>query len=97
MSFRAKIVGGVIRRIMKKRMANFTDADEVRSLTNTPAMAVPGDVTVEAAQVAGVAAEWLDAAAGDPARVILYLHGGGYVFGGLDLSLIHISEPTRPY
>ena len=84
MSLRAKIVGAVIRRVMKKRMANFTDADEVRSLASTPAMVVPGDVTVEAAQVAGVAAEWLDSAGGDPTRVILYLHGGGYVFGGLD-------------
>ena len=40
----------------------------------------------------GIYALWLAAEGTDPNKRILYLHGGGYI-----LSLIHISEPTRPY
>ena len=32
----------------------------------------------------GVAAEWLDGPAARPDRAVLYLHGGGYVLGGVD-------------
>ncbi|GIX49791.1 MAG: hydrolase [Candidatus Tectimicrobiota bacterium] len=41
----------------------------------------PPEVTVEAVQAGGVPAEWVGAPGGDPSRVILYLHGGGYVLG----------------
>lgn len=84
MSIRAKLIGGVIRRLMKKRMATFTDADEVRGLANTPSPKVPGDITVEAIDIDGVGAEWVVAPQGNAQQAMLYLHGGGYVFGGLD-------------
>ena len=84
MSLRAKIVGAVIRRSMKKRLASFNDADEVRGLTNTPSSAPPSDIGVQAVDAAGVAAEWIESRDAKTHKVILYLHGGGYVFGGLD-------------
>ena len=42
---------------------------------------VPADVRIEAADANGVAAEWTVTPEADPAKVILYLHGGGYTAG----------------
>lgn len=44
---------------------------------------VPGDVTRAAVDAGGVKAEWLAAPGANPNRVILYLHGGGYVIGSI--------------
>lgn len=44
----------------------------------------PADTLVEALDVDGVAAEWVSAPGVDQDRVLLYLHGGGYVIGSLD-------------
>lgn len=45
--------------------------------------ALPPDVTVEPVSAGGVPAEWTGTRAADPARVILFLHGGGYMAGSL--------------
>ncbi len=45
---------------------------------------VPSDVRVSKVDAGGVAAEWTLAAGSDPSRVVLFLHGGGYVAGSLD-------------
>lgn len=42
------------------------------------------DVAVERVNANGVKAEWTSTQLADPSRVVLYLHGGGYVFGSLD-------------
>ena len=42
---------------------------------------LPTDVRVETADADGVAAEWTDTPEADPRKVILYLHGGGYIAG----------------
>lgn len=39
------------------------------------------DIEVEETSADGVAADWVCAANADPARALLYLHGGGYVIG----------------
>ncbi len=43
----------------------------------------PSDVAVSAVDVDGTVAEWLDAPGVDSGRVLLYLHGGGYVIGSI--------------
>ncbi|HJS85266.1 MAG TPA: alpha/beta hydrolase [Acetobacteraceae bacterium] len=45
--------------------------------------AVPPDVRLEAVDANGVAAEWTTTPGADPGRVILFLHGGGYVSGSI--------------
>ena len=45
--------------------------------------AIPGDVTVTAVDADGVDCHWLDAPGADPARALLFLHGGGYQLGSL--------------
>ncbi|WP_410050590.1 alpha/beta hydrolase [Bosea sp. BH3] len=44
---------------------------------------MPADVLVEEVDANGVRAEWTSTPAADPARVILFLHGGGYVSGSI--------------
>lgn len=44
---------------------------------------LPDDVTTSAVHAGGVPAEWVVAPGADPQRVVLYLHGGGYVIGSL--------------
>ena len=53
-------------------------ADYEAMLAQTP---VPGDVQIEAIEVAGCAADWVSVTADDAAPLVLYLHGGGYVIG----------------
>lgn len=49
----------------------------------TERYALPADVRVEAVDADGLAAEWSSTPDADDTRVILYLHGGGYVSGSL--------------
>lgn len=45
--------------------------------------ALPSDVRVQPVNAGGVPAEWTTTGLADPARVILFLHGGGYVSGSI--------------
>lgn len=44
---------------------------------------LPADARIEPADASGVPAEWTRTPAADPARAILYFHGGGYVSGSI--------------
>lgn len=44
---------------------------------------IPADVRIEPADANGVAVEWTATAEADPASVVFFLHGGGYVSGSL--------------
>lgn len=44
---------------------------------------MPAGVVAEPVSAGGVAAEWTLAEGSDPSRVLLFLHGGGYVSGSL--------------
>jgi acetyl esterase/lipase len=50
----------------------------------TTLMPLPPDVKAEPTAVAGVPAEWVTTPDVDPARTVLYLHGGGYVIGSVN-------------
>ncbi|MFQ5699856.1 MAG: alpha/beta hydrolase [Myxococcota bacterium] len=56
---------------------------------------VPEDVTREAVDAGGVPAEWLAAPGASPSRVILYLHGGGYVIGSIATHRSLLSRLSR--
>jgi monoterpene epsilon-lactone hydrolase len=47
------------------------------------ALGVPEQARLEPIQIDGVAAEWSTTPEGDPARAVLYLHGGGYMAGSI--------------
>ena len=44
---------------------------------------LPPDVRVEPVDANGVTAEWTATPEADPTRVILFLHGGGYISGSI--------------
>ena len=57
--------------------------------------ALPADVRVEAVNANGVAAEWTTTPTADPSRVILFLHGGGYISGSIDSHRHMIAQAGR--
>lgn len=61
----------------------FVDIADVRAAFDALGTknAPPPDVIVRAVDAAGVPAQWIEPQGSEPSRVILYLHGGGYVAG----------------
>lgn len=56
---------------------------------------VPADVICEKVNAGGVNAEWIAAPGAAQDRVILYLHGGGYVLGSINTHRAMISRIAR--
>lgn len=59
------------------------------------AFGLPADVMVEPVTANGVRAEWTWTPGADPSKVILYLHGGGYVLCSLDSHRHLVAEVGR--
>lgn len=58
-----------------------TSIEQRRALMEKLAFRVAADIAVESINITGRHAEWVRAPGVDDARVLLYLHGGGYVMG----------------
>ena len=84
MSLRASMMSFLMRHTVKKRMASFDDHRALRDRAGGPTGRTPREVDTEGVDTGGVAAEWVRWPGGAEHAVILYLHGGGYVFGGPD-------------
>ena len=59
---------------------------------------IDGDISTEKVGAGGVAAEWIVAPEAQDGRVLLYFHGGGYVFGSMRthrVMLAHISRAAQ--
>ena len=56
----------------------------IRAFQDVSMFPAPEGTTTIEADADGVPGEWVLAPDADPSRRLLYLHGGGYVFGGLD-------------
>jgi acetyl esterase/lipase len=63
-----------------------TDVAELRRNfdANAQLYPVPADILVEPTNANGVRAEWTTTPDADRNRVVIFCHGGGYVFGSLD-------------
>ena len=86
MSIRAQVISFLIKRTLKSRMAELDDVAAFREQMAGGGLspAIPDDVKVSPVEAGGVPAEWVSYGQFDSARVLLYLHGGGYVFGSPD-------------
>jgi len=88
MSIRAQVMSFLMRRTIKKQLANMgDDVDAFRKRLRDASRLrpeIPGDVIIEPLNVSGISAEWISLEQSDAQRVLLYFHGGGYVIGGLD-------------
>jgi monoterpene epsilon-lactone hydrolase len=56
---------------------------------------VAADVKCEQVDAGGVGAEWLVPPAAEPGRVLMYLHGGGYVIGSINTHRAMIARIAR--
>src|ERR1700735_5942362 len=56
---------------------------------------VPADIICEKVNAGGVNAEWITAPGANSDRVILYLHGGGYVIGSINTHRAMVSRIAR--
>ena len=84
MSLRASVISFVLRHTIRKQMSTFEEPAALRKQMGRSMGKPPADVAVEQVDAGGVPAERLvpEAAASD--AVLLYLHGGGYLFGSPD-------------
>jgi len=88
MSIRAKVISFLMRMTIKKQFDNI--AEDVPAFRERMAGAVsltpkiPAAVNVENLNINGLDCEWVFCDGVDSDRGLLYLHGGGYVFGDLD-------------
>ena len=72
-----------------------TTIGQMRGAMEKVAERVAKDVTCEPVTAGGVKAEWIVAPGADPARVILYLHGGGYVMGSINTHRAMVARISR--
>jgi acetyl esterase/lipase len=55
------------------------------------------DIRFEPFQIGAMAAEWSQAPGADPSKVLLYLHGGGYVVGSISTHRALVGELGRAF
>lgn len=82
MSIRASLISFFLRRTVKKTMSNFVDPISVRARFSTSPKKLSAKVKSERLDAGGVPGSWLSKQNASTSKVVLYLHGGGYVFGG---------------
>jgi epsilon-lactone hydrolase len=71
------------------------EEDRVSYETMLSALTVDDDVSTERIGAGGVPAEWIAAPGADPAVVMLYLHGGGYVLGSMRTHRVMLAHLAR--
>ncbi len=84
MSMRARVISFVMRHTIKKQMSSFEDHLALRKQAGSATGRTPAEVHTQSVSANGVPAEWVRWREGVEDGAILYLHGGGYVFGSLD-------------
>lgn len=72
-----------------------TTVGQMRGAMEKVAERVAKDVTCEPVTAGGVPAEWIVAPGAAPDRVILYLHGGGYVMGSINTHRAMVARISR--
>ena len=87
MSIRASLISFVIRHTIRKQFNEMGDVPALRdNLARSGAMGgkLPGKVTIVPQPIGDLEAEWVTLENIDQNKVILYLHGGGYIVGNAE-------------
>jgi acetyl esterase/lipase len=71
------------------------DTATMRAGADSMALPAPDDVAVTSVDAGGVPADWVVAPGADPAKRLLYLHGGGYVLLSAKTHRLLASEISR--
>jgi len=85
----------VIERIKSAPQNPNASLDERRAGMERISERVPADVICEKVSAGGVNSEWIAAPGAASDRVILYLHGGGYVLGSINTHRAMVSRIAR--
>src|ERR1700736_3727081 len=85
----------VIERIKSQPQNPNASMDQRRAGMERISERVPADVTCEKVDASGVKAEWIAAPGAAADRVILYLHGGGYVLGSINTHRAMVARISR--
>jgi acetyl esterase/lipase len=88
-------LGKVIERIKSQPQNPNAPIEQRRAGMERISERVPADVICEKVNAGGVDAEWIAAPGATADRVILYLHGGGYVIGSIKTHRAMISRIAR--
>jgi acetyl esterase/lipase len=88
-------LGKVIERIKSQPQNPDAPLEHRRAGMERISERVPADVICEKVDAGGVAAEWVAAPGAAADRVILYLHGGGYVIGSIHTHRAMVSRIAR--
>lgn len=73
----------VILRLIKNRMFTNTDHVQLRQIVDKAAQripAAPAEIDFREQTINGLSCLWVKALGSEPGKIILYLHGGGYIF-----------------
>lgn len=73
----------LVLRALKKRMFSNTDHVALRRLVNNSSRRMPkppADIDFRSERIDGIPCLWVKAMGAEPEKLILYLHGGGYIF-----------------
>ena len=84
MSMRARVISFVMRHTIKKQMSTFEDHLALRKQAGSSTGRTPAEVHTQSVSANGVPAEWVRWREATDDGAVVYLHGGGYVFGSLD-------------
>ncbi len=77
-SWQAHVLVFILKLRVKRKLKNVVDVDQARKGLVTIKFPIPKGIRVEPGGVGGIAGEWVQADGGESARILLYLHGGGY-------------------
>ena len=88
-------LGKVIERIKSAPQNPNAPMEQRRAGMERISERVPADVICEKVKAGGVDAEWIAAPGANADRVILYLHGGGYVIGSINTHRAMVSRIAR--
>jgi monoterpene epsilon-lactone hydrolase len=79
-SWQAHLASFALRHTFKPRLARAERVEDIRRVMNTGIwFSLPADVVVTQAMLGGIPGEWVEPRKSAPARLLLYVHGGGYV------------------
>ncbi len=86
-SLRARIWRIILRKVFKERPLSIEE-NRIRSASTAKMTRIPKDVTVVDVEADGIRAKWISPSNEKNGKIILHLHGGGYVTGGMDSHLM---------
>lgn len=86
-SLKARFWRVILRKFFKENRLTIPE-NRARSASTAKMMRIPKDVTIAGVDADGLRAKWISPLGEKPDKVILHLHGGGYVTGGMDSHLM---------